>query len=601
MKLLLMMLRGFAAAVFVLLISHVQLYAQEPVPRDTTRARADTTRTPGDTIPAAPVFQDSVRPIAQLARPYFPPALGLSEGVWEWDQQGLLLEASTSLADLLERIPGIFTVRTGLLIQPEAAAAFGGTANRLEVFLDGYALDPLSEASVDITKIELANIERVRVERRIGLIRIHIETLMPKDTRTYSRVEAGVSEPTGNMFRGILLAPKLFVGPLGVAIDRMDTDGLGRNEPGDQIGGWLKWTYIRGQSGLQVEYRRVSTDRDDEIPWASEHTRDDLIGRLRLNIRDGIVAELFGGRSTFESDTADLGETEDSIPKINEETLQYGARVSVSTPLVWARGSLRFRDNEALPSTQLDGAAGFRISETASVTAEVTQANWRDAGSAFWYSLTGQVRPFSLLRVFGEYTGGDRGAPFLFGDSAFINEFSGFRVGGELNWRAFSVGAAALRAESDSSVGFGLPFDSAATAFGNFSANGFEVSGSVNLPFVRGLSATGHVTNWYKGFRGWYLPQRLVRAGLQLHTTPLPSGNLELYGRIEAVHRGEMVTPVDTIAPDNTIDAYVQIRIIDVRIFGRFEDIFGTGAVEVPGREMLGPRLFYGVKWNFWN
>jgi hypothetical protein len=589
-----------ACAGIMLFVAQSLAFGQEPVPRDTTRVPADTTRAVPDTS-TAPVIQDSVRPIPQLARHFFPPALGLSDGVWEWDQQALLLEASTSLADLLERIPGIFTVRTGLLIQPEAAAAFGGTANRLEVFLDGYALDPLTEASVDLTKIELANIERVRVERRIGLIRVHIETLMPKDTRTYSRVEAGVSEPEGNMFRGILLAPKLFVGPLGLALDRLDTDGFGRNEPGDHIGAWVKYSYIRGQSGLQVEYRRVSTDRDDVIPWPAEHIRDDLIARLRLNIRDGIVAELFGGRTTFEADTADPAEAEDTLPKISEDVLQYGGRVSISTPFVWGRGALRFRDNDALPSMQLDGAAGVRISETASVSAEITQADWRDAGSAMWYSVTGQVRPISVLRIFGEYTGGDRGAPFLFRDRAFVNEFSGYRAGGELNWRGISVGAAALRAESDSSVGFGLPFDTATTSFGSFSADGFEVSGSLALPFVRGLALSGHVTNWYKGFRGWYLPQRLYRAGLHLHTSPLPSGNLELFGRIEAVHRGNMVTPADTLAADNTVDAYLQIRIIDVRLFGRFEDILGNNAVEVPGRTMLGPRLFYGVKWQFWN
>ena len=48
-------------------------------------------------------------------------------------------------------------------------------------------------------------------------------------------------------------------------------------------------------------------------------------------------------------------------------------------------------------------------------------------------------------------------------------------------------------------------------------------------------------------------------------------------------------------------DAYVQIRIIDVRMFARFEDITGQNASEVVGRTMLGPRIVYGVKWHFWN
>jgi hypothetical protein len=150
-----------AVAALVLFLNHGAAWAQEPVqppPRDSTLQVPDT-------LQGEPVFQDSVRPIPQLARHYFPPALGLSDGVWVWDQTNFLLESTTTLSDLLERIPGVFTVRSGLLLQPEAAAAYGGTANRLEVYLDGYALDPLTESSVDLSKIELVHVESVRIER----------------------------------------------------------------------------------------------------------------------------------------------------------------------------------------------------------------------------------------------------------------------------------------------------------------------------------------------------------------------------------------------------------------------------------------------------
>ena len=583
----------FAFALWVALASGRTAFAQEPTP---ATPPADTTRQQQQ-----PVIQDSVRPIPQLATHYLGPAMGLSDGVWVWSQKDFLREATTTLGDLLDRIPGIWTVRTGLLLQPEAASAFGSTANRVEVVLDGYVLDPLTESSVDISKIELVNIESVRIERRIGLIRIQIETIMPADTRAYTRIEAGVGEPESNMFRGILLAPKLFLGPLGVAIDRMDTDGFSREEPADQFAGWLKWSYIRGKSGLQVEYRRMSTDRDPQIPWDSEHTRDDLIARLRINIREGLVADVFAGKSSFEQDTADLAEAEDTLPKINESTMQFGGRVSFVSPLFWARGSLRFRDNDALPSTQIDAAGGVRIGEIASVSAEVTQADWREAGGALWYSVSGQITPIAAVRAFAEYTGGSRGAPYVYGglDSrTFVNEQSGYRAGAEVTWRGFTVGGALLNSKADSVPVFGLPFDDSTRVFTGHDANGWEISGT--SPAWRGFSAFGHAVNWLDGV-GIYMPTRLYRAGVQLHTTPLKSGNLEIFGRIEAVHRGSVLTHADILPADDYFDAYLQIRIIDVRLFGRFEDIMGSNHIDVPGREIIGPRIFYGVKWQFWN
>ena len=582
-----------ALAVLFSLIAPALLHGQEP---------ADTTQRPRpDTLQQ--VVQDSVRPIPQLAMHFLGPAMQLSNGVWEWDQDALLLETTMTLADLLERIPSINIIRTGLQLQPEAATAFGGTANRVEVWLDGFILDPLTESSVDISKIELANLSRVRIERRIGLIRIHLETLVPLDNRAFTRIEAGVGEPESNLFRGVLLAPKLFFGPLGVGIDRIDTDGLSRQEPADQFAGWVKWSYVRGKSGFNIEYRLMSTDRDAVIPWPAEHTRDDLIARLRLNVREGLLAEVFAGRTTFESDTADVNEAEDSIPKIEESTLQFGGRASFNSKFAWAHGAIRFRDNEALPSTQIDLSGGVRYRDFAAVSAEVTSAGWRDAGSASWFSLHGQITPITGVRGFAELTGGTRGAPFVYDslqNGAFIGNQSGYRVGVEITWRGINVGAALLHSENDSAALFGLPFDTVPRVWAGSVGDGLELNAAVPL-FIRGFSGYGMLTDWRSGSLGFYLPVRQYRVGLQYHNTPLRSGNLELYGRIEAVHRGAMLAPYADVPADDRIDAYVQIRIIDVRLFGRFYDITGQGVTDVRGRTIAGPRIFYGVKWNFWN
>jgi hypothetical protein len=103
------------------------------------------------------------------------------------------------------------------------------------------------------------------------------------------------------------------------------------------------------------------------------------------------------------------------------------------------------------------------------------------------------------------------------------------------------------------------------------------------------------------------MPAMQWRAALELHASPLPSGNLEIFGRAEAVHRGAMPAPaasgdgLETMAARTVYSSYLQIRIMDVRIFVRSDDMLGTDPEDLPGRRVPGPRLIYGVKWQFWN
>jgi len=142
-------------------------------------------------------------------------------------------------------------------------------------------------------------------------------------------------------------------------------------------------------------------------------------------------------------------------------------------------------------------------------------------------------------------------------------------------------------------------------------ASGWELSGRVPIPFVKGLFAQGNVTNWYEGALALYMPSRIYRAGAEWHATPLPSGNLEVLARLEVVHRGPMLAPnidpgegeepVVAMPIADAIDGYLQIRIMDVRAFLRWEDLANKDIAEIPRRPINGPRIFYGVKWQFFN
>ena len=605
-------LRYHSFILIALLCARPALAQVRPTMRDTARVLPDSTAPAQDTSKAAPAFADSVRPVPQLADIYQGPAHGFSDGVWEWDRAAFLTEAATTVGDLLERVPGVTVIRSGLYLQPEAASALGGTANRLEVWLDGYILDPLLEGSVDVAKIELVEVESIRVERRLSTIRVYIKTLVSHDSRAYSMVEAAVGQPTANLFRGTFLVPKLFIGPIGLGIDRIDTRGRGGSEGADQSAGWAKWSFIRKGSGVQVEYRRVQTDRGGDVPWAETYARTDLVARARAQIKPGLVAEVFAGQATAERDTTD---TKPDSAHVKVKNTQYGGRVSFESPFFWANGAYRARTAEALPGGQLDGEAGVRYGLVSAV-ARTTQSDWRSAGTASELTLRAEAGPYRGVRIFGETTSSDRGASYLHripDSSKVITSYSGYRAGAEATLFGITVGAAALHIKSDSTVSFGLPFDTIGERYPGADANGWELSGRGPLPLIKGLFAEGMITDWRSGFVGLYLPTRIYRAGLEYSATPLKSGNLQVLGRLEAIHRGAMLYPLHTTGPADEpltsismlpldyIDAYLQIRIIDVRAFVRYEDLQGQQLPEVPERALRGPRIFYGVKWQFFN
>jgi hypothetical protein len=199
---------------------------------------------------------DSLRPA--LPFPAFPAVGGatFAAGEWVWDRDALLREAPISLTELLERIPAMAGFRAGMFVQPEAASAFGLAAGRVVIELDGYELDPLTSSTLDLSQIPLVNLREVRVQRRLGLLRVRLLTDQATDAQPLTRVEAGVGIPAANMFRGLFLVPYAVFGPLNLGIERIDTDGTGRAEPADIFTGWGKWSWISGNLGVQLELMR---------------------------------------------------------------------------------------------------------------------------------------------------------------------------------------------------------------------------------------------------------------------------------------------------------------------------------------------------------
>jgi hypothetical protein len=569
-----------------------------------------------DTL-AAIAPEDTVageRPVVRYPAMPMAPAAGFAAGEWVWDRQRLLRETPTSLTDLLAAIPGVTTFRAGVFAQPEAASAFGGTAARMEIELDGFVLDPVAAASFDLAQLPLAQIREVRIQRRLGLLRIRILTDYAVEAVPYTRVEAGLGQPQANLFRGVVLAPRVLIGPLGLAIERLDTDGPTGREPSSLFSGWAKWGWTNGTRGIQLELLQSTLERGQDSPWLTNRFRRDVVVRARNAFAPGLMAEVYGGRTTV-SDSLFPPPGDTTSRSLDLTSTQAGGRLVYSSEPATVQARVRYRDAAFLPRIEAGLEADARLGPLR-LGGEVAHATWEGADATTFFGVHAEAG-IPALSVFAELTGGTRGTrPYRLEDGApVITDRSGWRAGlsaSLLGGRA-SGSVAAFGLTQDLAYPFGLPFDTAGSPLPVNDARGLEAMG--RLVLVPGwLAVESAITEWFDA-PGWaYVSPRSWRTALESHLIPLPTGNLEILGRLEAAQRSAVLafaaaspgpddSPVAVVPSSLRLNGYLHVRVIDVRIFVRYEDLLGNTreVIDLPGRPIAGPRIFYGVRWNLWN
>jgi hypothetical protein len=619
--------RFFVALISALLVPATlpaAVVAQDPPPppppvRDTLVA---------DTVP--PVAPEDTLPPPPFVRFEGPGVSGAGAGVWRWDRAALLAETALSVADLLERIPGINMVRIGTYLQPEAATVFGGTSDRVQVVRDGFVLDPLNSSAVDLSAIRLAHLAEVVVERRLDLLRIHLRTDEAAARDPYSRVEAALGVPAMNMFRGIFMSPRFVFGPVAAAVERLESDGRQGREPVDIFETWAKWGWTRPDYGVQAELRRYTLNRRPQSPWPLTEEHQELVVRGRLRPFAGLVTEAYFGQAYSEQRAFTAADT---AAALRRDSNQFGARAEYVNGVLGMRGAARRRGHAALPSLEAELGASLALGFV-ELDGELTHLSWREGPAQTGGRVHAGVRLFDGLRLFGEVAAGSRGAPFFTSPAplpsedddeeeppapeppadtvaaygSLASQRNAVRAGVEIEQRWVRGGVAGVRVDTDSVPAFRLPFDSAFAMLAGGVVTGVEAWGVVPIPRTA-FFATGSVVYWASGTSWAYLPARSWRAGLGVDASPLVTGNLHIVGRAEVVHRGQFVAPVipgvadpyALVEPSTSIAASLQIRIIDVIIFGRYDDLGGRAGPELPGRPPPGARLYYGVKWSFWN
>ncbi len=620
-------------------------------PLDTIPA-ADSLAQPLDTIPAADSLAqplDSLSAADSLAVQLFPDlrdgaAVGWATGVWEWNREELLANQALSLAQLLDQVPGTVALRGGDFGTPNTVTAFGAGGGRVRLFVDGFELTPLRPGEPDLAQVGLAGFQRVRVRRSTDGLRVELTSIEIDDPRPYSLVEVGTGDLQTNMLRTTFSHPSTLGGNLAFALDRLDTQGTGRTEPGATTGMWLRYTHPLGSRlSLRGELRRVSASRPDALYAPGQLGRSDWNVRARAEVAPGLAAEIFTGRSAATSRADDdEGVGSPALPFVRGQT---GVRLAFDRAFgdrlqAWTAGRWTSANGDAWPDRTLDAAGGLRTF-LGGIEGDWSRERWLGKDLSAW-SLRAWTAPLFGLSVFGETRDGMAGVPFRFFDPrdtvpeiprlagppvSFATERSSTRFGAQFDWRGLSLGVAGIEIEQDRLAPFGFPMDSAGVVQEGGVRRGREFSARLPLYF-EGLHASASYQLWDEDAPGWrYLPRESWNGWLGYHNTFLPTGNFEIWTGIGVEGRRAMEVPfadpgegggeADGDAPpgDGTPGATLlavpyhqswhfrlEMRVMTFRLFVLTENFTAERELQdFPGRFLPGGRSVYGIKWTLWN
>ena len=123
---------------------------------------------------------------------------------YEWNRTQLFATGALTLVDLLDRIPGITTFRSGWLATPQTAAS-NNDFSRVRVFYDGVEIDNLDNRSggiLDLSSIQIWTLEHLSIERSANELRIYMRSWRVDNTDPYTRADVATGNEETNLYRG---------------------------------------------------------------------------------------------------------------------------------------------------------------------------------------------------------------------------------------------------------------------------------------------------------------------------------------------------------------------------------------------------------------
>ena len=577
--------------------------------RDTTRARPDSVSVPAQLSPAdsarlaiADSLEDARRRADTVKAPLPHAELPMSLDIgapYRWDREALAATGAVTLAELLERIPGVVGFRTGWIASPQLASYLGDPA-AIRLFVDGLELAPLSTRaapSFDLSEFALWHLDEVVVERAPSEVRVYMRTWSVRSTTPFTRTDVYTGNEDTNIYRGYFGRRFGRGEALQLAGEQYGTSG-DRFGSGDQLAllgrigiGRSRWA----ADAFVLRSNRTRLSHEPEAGGTIIPALDSRWTTAYLRAGTGVTdsgpwlqaiaaSQAYRGRGTAPVDTAD------TTGSFSDYILTGGLSVRRARVSALARARV--------------GGGRTRYAQSARLGLVLGPIGLQMLGENGMLDSTSRVDGTLRLRLFGPLEAVASGEYVWDHRDLATNEESigaraelGLRLG-----RLWLTGGVLYR-------------DTTALAPARLFEQGFEERIETEalgaLATVRGkvwkdVGIDAMVVSWDS--EGWHRPQHHAIGRLFVDTRWLrrfPRGNFGFLAWVQGEYRPETPFPVADGAAYSTqnriLSFLIEVRIVDAVLTWQLRNAAPLRETQVPGFFVPGPMQLYGVRWTFWN
>lgn len=586
-------------------------------PQPDTIARRDSAARTGGPQPAVEARADSMQPPLALAP--LPILTDAALQPLQWTRDSLMATGAVTLADLLDRVPGLTSLRTTWL-GTASVGAYLGDVTRVRVFLDGIELDPEEPrggAVFDLARVPLWALDELRIERTAAEVRVHARTWQVERTTPYSRVDISTGDQDTDLFRfffgrrfGNGLAVQAAVDQLSMTPDRSG----GTNSQTSLLAriGWARRQWqadafvLRSTPRRGVLFDETNTNSISPIDLTRTEAYlrggyGNVDGPLWLQATAAALGHHYTGIRDPQADSVivevDPATGDTTFIPILADTGYFQAQYMVSGGI--RRGFLR------LSATHRMRVIGGTTYQTPSARASAEWGMLTLAANAEGKGVDGRNRQDVSARIDGLG---------IVRAGASIARWDDARTAGSggVDWR----GEGAVRV-GGLWLGGGVMSRDAATLAAPATFN--RAWSTAAEPASRGAFAAVQGVLWgplqvdaqgerWQDVQRAYRPQFATRADLFVRSNFLqrfPTGNFGLHARMRHEYRSATFFPAGASfeqAPGyRIISSLLEIRILDATLTYQFRNMLGARVRMVPGFELPRQTQLYGVRWTFWN
>ncbi len=570
---------------------------------------------------------DTVR--APIAHFESPTGIEMDERL-RFDRAQILSSGALNLADLLDRVPGVTSFRSGWLAGIHAAA-YNGDFSRIRIFLDGVEMDAVEARNggvLDLDDVPLWTLDELVIERAAGEVRVWLRSWSYTKTIPFTRIDIFTGDRNTNGFRGLFAR-------------RFDNGFI------LQVGAQQAAT----QTGRVSAFTTTGTARD-----GGDGSQQVINSRIGWS-RNRLTVDLYGTVSTRDRDPQAARENFADLPAFKGARRDGYFRVAYGDTLhgFWSQAIV------AAVATRLDGIADNTpppvVSDSDSVVVvrsdslrarsqQVLAVGYR--GRGWQYSVLDRVRAvngetFHAPAVRASI-GGSRLSGGAYAERRGIDSTTRIDLHGRmepLRWMILTLSQSLRRPTSATE----RPNTATTRAEAGVRLRSLLFSGGVLRedtvsfvsPVLLGADSTllgaGAATGFIGGVRGrlykdlrievqgirWSTaqfnrPRTAVRTELALVTEwrgRFPKGQFGFNARLvyetrDAVSlfygtRADETPDIRTSVPSNVLSGIMEIRIQRATLFYLYRNLTGGDYEQIPGLTMPPAVQMYGVRWEFFN